>query len=158
MNIKRIFASVASVVLLSTTIIGLNPATTSAATSPCPYTKHKRVICVNKIHQKLVLFEYGKQVMMIDARFGKPSTPTREGTFKVYWKSKNHVSSLYGSAMPYSMFFSGGQAIHYSEDFAINGYYGASHGCVNVRDYKAVANLYNRTPVGTPVVVYKGIR
>ena len=36
--------------------------------------------------------------------------------------------------MPYAMFFSGGQAVHYSPDFAARGYNGASHGCVNVRN------------------------
>ena len=68
-------------------------------------------------------------------RFGASYTPTREGLFHVYLKDADHVSHLYGSAMPYSMFFSGGQAVHYSSDFAARGYAGASHGCVNVRDY-----------------------
>ena len=45
-------------------------------------------------------------------------TPTREGLFHVYLKDADHVSQLYGSSMPYSMFFSGGQAVHYSSDFA----------------------------------------
>jgi len=56
--------------------------------------------------------------------------------------------------MPYSMFFSGGQAIHYSSDFARRGYSGASHGCVNTRDYSRMRLLYNRTPVGTRVYIY----
>ena len=55
--------------------------------------------------------------------------------FHVGWKSRDHVSKLYDSAMPFAMFFSGGQAVHYSSDFAARGYSGASHGCVNVRDY-----------------------
>ncbi len=46
--------------------------------------------------------------------------------------------------MPFAMFFSGGQAVHYSSDFAANGYYGASHGCVNVRDYDGVAWLFDQ--------------
>ena len=33
-------------------------------------------------------------------------------------------------SMPFAMFFSGGQAVHYSPDFAAVGYAGASHGCV----------------------------
>ena len=77
-------------------------------------------------------------------RFGASSdTPTREGVFHVYLKDADHVSQLYGSAMPYSMFFSGGQAVHYSSDFAAVGYDGASHGCVNVRDYDGVAWLFS---------------
>jgi lipoprotein-anchoring transpeptidase ErfK/SrfK len=56
--------------------------------------------------------------------------------------------------MPYSMFFSGGQAVHYSSDFATYGYSGASHGCVNVRDYDEIATLYDLVDVGDTVVVY----
>src|SRR5690348_15631676 len=91
-----------------------------------------KAICIDKSTRKLVYMRNGRAVLMMDARFGAPSTPTREGTFKVYYKDANHVSSLYGSKMPYSMFFSGGQAIHYSIDFATYGYAHASHGCVNI--------------------------
>jgi lipoprotein-anchoring transpeptidase ErfK/SrfK len=56
--------------------------------------------------------------------------------------------------MPYAMFFSGGQAIHYSADFAANGYNGASHGCVNVRDRAAIARLFDLARVGDKVIVY----
>ena len=56
--------------------------------------------------------------------------------------------------MPFAMFFSGGQAVHYSPDFAAVGYAGASHGCVNVRDYQAVAGLFEQVQVGDRVVVY----
>ena len=91
----------------------------------------------------------------VDVRFGAEYTPTREGAFSVQFKSRDHVSSLYGSSMPFAMFFSGGQAVHYSSDFAARGYYGASHGCVNVRDYDAIAWLFDQVDVGDPVVVYR---
>ena len=55
-------------------------------------------------------------------RFGASYTPTREGLFHVGWKSRDHVSKLYDSSMPFAMFFSGGQAVHYSSDFAARGY------------------------------------
>ncbi len=58
--------------------------------------------------------------------------------------------------MPYAMFFSRGQAVHYSADFAARGYDGASHGCVNVRDRDAVAALFDQVRVGDKVVVYSG--
>ena len=73
------------------------------------------------------------------SRFGSDELPTREGAFSVYRKSRDHVSTLYDSSMPFAMFFSGGQAVHYSSDFAAVGYDGASHGCVNVRDYDGMA-------------------
>ena len=93
--------------------------------------------------------------MSLDVRFGSSETPTREGLFSVYRKSRDHVSTLYDSSMPFAMFFSGGQAVHYSSDFAARGYYGASHGCVNVRDYSAIATLFDEVPIGTKVVVYR---
>jgi lipoprotein-anchoring transpeptidase ErfK/SrfK len=44
--------------------------------------------------------------------------------------------------------------VHYSSDFAANGYDGASHGCVNVRDRGAVAAMYDQVNIGDKVVVY----
>ena len=92
--------------------------------------------------------------MTVDVRFGSSELPTREGVFSVYRKSRDHVSSLYHTSMPFAMFFSGGQAVHYSPDFAAHGYNGASHGCVNVRDYGAMASLFDQVPLGTRVVIY----
>ena len=91
----------------------------------------------------------------MDVRFGSYRTPTREGSFSVGWKSRNHFSKLYDTPMPYAMFFSGGQAVHYSADFAARGYSGASHGCVNVRNYTAIQWLFNQVRVGDRVVVYR---
>ncbi|HZX03782.1 L,D-transpeptidase [Kribbella sp.] len=113
-----------------------------------------RVLCINKKTRKLVYLVNGKPVQIMDVRFGAMKTPTRNGVFKVYRKSKNHVSTLYHSKMPYAMFFSGGQAVHYSSDFRARGYNGASHGCVNVRDKSKIAWVFARVHVGDKVVVY----
>ena len=115
-----------------------------------------RVLCINKKTRKLVYVVNGKPIQVADARFGARKTPTRNGVFKVYRKSKNHVSSLYHSPMPYAMFFSGGQAVHYSSDFKARGYNGASHGCVNIRDKKKIAWIFARIKIGDKVVVYSG--
>ncbi|GAA5144999.1 L,D-transpeptidase family protein [Nocardioides marinquilinus] len=113
-----------------------------------------RVLCIDKTSRTLRYVVDGAVVQTVDVRFGSESTPTREGAFSVTYKDADHVSSLYGSSMPYSMFFSRGQAVHYSSDFASVGYAGASHGCVNVRDYDALASLYDQVQVGDPVIVY----
>ena len=113
-----------------------------------------RIICVNKKTRKVVFMVNGKLQASGDARFGAPRTPTRNGSFKVYRKSKNHVSSLYKSPMPYAMFFSGGQAIHYSSDFKARGYNGASHGCVNMRNKTVIAWMFNHVRIGDKVLVY----
>lgn len=114
-----------------------------------------RAMCISKTTRKLVWVIDGEPQMTFDVRFGSELTPTREGQFQVEWKSRDHISTLYGSAMPYSMFFSGGQAVHYSADFARYGYNGSSHGCVNVRNYNGIAALYGQARVGDKVVVYQ---
>ncbi|TWD81557.1 lipoprotein-anchoring transpeptidase ErfK/SrfK [Kribbella amoyensis] len=113
-----------------------------------------RIICVNKKTRKVAFLYNGKLLATGDARFGAPRTPTRNGMFKIQRKSKNHVSSIYKSPMPYAMFFSGGQAIHYSADFRARGYNGASHGCVNMRDKNKIAWIFARAKVGDKVLVY----
>jgi peptidoglycan hydrolase-like protein with peptidoglycan-binding domain len=112
-------------------------------------------LCIDKTSDSLRWVVDGEVAMSLDVRFGSSETPTREGLFSVYRKSRDHVSTLYDSSMPFAMFFSGGQAVHYSSDFAARGYYGASHGCVNVRDYTAIATLFDEVPIGTKVVVYR---
>ncbi len=115
-----------------------------------------RVLCVDKSSRTVRWVIDGKVQQTLDARFGSTlnGTPTREGVFSVYLKSEHHVSKLYGSAMPFAMFFSGGQAVHYSSDFAAVGYNGASHGCVNTRDYAGIQWLYSQVRIGDRVVVY----
>ena len=119
-----------------------------------PRCRVGRVLCIDKTSQTLRWVVDGQVLKTVDVRFGASYTPTREGVFHVYAKSADHVSRLYGSEMPYAMFFSGGQAVHYSSDFAARGYAGASHGCVNVRDLGGVAWLFGQVHVGDTVVVY----
>lgn len=113
-----------------------------------------RALCIDKTSHTLRWVVDGKVRSTLAVRFGASYSPTREGLFHVGWKSADHVSKLYGSAMPFSMFFSGGQAVHYSSDFAARGYYGASHGCVNVRDYDGIRSLFSQVVLGDKVVIY----
>ena len=113
-----------------------------------------RALCIDKTSRTLRWVVDGKVRSTLAVRFGASYSPTREGLFHVGWKSADHVSKLYGSAMPFSMFFSGGQAVHYSSDFAARGYYGASHGCVNVRDYDGIRSLFSQVVLGDKVVIY----
>ncbi|WP_328319238.1 L,D-transpeptidase family protein [Streptomyces sp. NBC_00388] len=114
-----------------------------------------RVLCISKTSRTLRWVNDGKVLSTMDVRFGSQYTPTREGTFHIDFKSLHHVSTIYHTAMPYAMFFSGGQAVHYSSDFAARGYSGASHGCVNVRDKARIAALFGQARTGDKVVVYR---
>lgn len=113
-----------------------------------------RALCVDKSSNSVRWVVDGTTKLTLDARFGGDEYVTREGLFSVTHKSRDHVSSLYDTSMPFAMFFSGGQAVHYSPDFAASGYYGASHGCVNIRDYEEIAWLYDQVAIGDKVVVY----
>ncbi|MER7488537.1 L,D-transpeptidase family protein [Streptomyces sp. NPDC126497] len=125
------------------------------ADAPDPRCRTGRVLCISKSSRTLRWMIDGRTVSTTPVRFGSAYTPTREGVFHVYWKSRHHVSTLYDSPMPYAMFFSGGQAVHFSADFAARGYAGASHGCVNVRDEAAIARLYGQVREGDKVVVHE---
>ncbi|MFF7247705.1 L,D-transpeptidase family protein [Embleya sp. NPDC008237] len=117
-----------------------------------------RAICIDKRTDRLTWVIDGKAQYSTAVRFGSAETPTREGAFSINFKSRDHVSTLYHTPMPFAMFFSGGQAVHYSADFAAHGYNGASHGCVNVRDKGLVQQLFNETRVGDKVIVYRSAK
>jgi peptidoglycan hydrolase-like protein with peptidoglycan-binding domain len=124
----------------------------AAGLDPRCMTGH--VMCISKAARTLTWVIDGQPQMKLAVRFGSEYTPTREGVFSVFQKNRDWTSTLYGSKMPYSMFFSGGQAVHYSSDFAARGYAGASHGCVNVRDLGGIASLFDQVRLGDKVVVY----
>lgn len=116
-----------------------------------------KVLCADQSRRKVWYLENGKVVKEFDARFGAPSTPTRNANWRITRKVRDEVSYLYNMVpMPFSMYFSGGQAFHYSADFAKVGWNnarGGSHGCINLRDYAGAEYIFNRVPVGTLAIV-----
>jgi lipoprotein-anchoring transpeptidase ErfK/SrfK len=108
---------------------------------------------------------------------GKAGFSTPPGQYRVVWKHKDHISSVFGdyvdgagnvtksnvdsrkdrkppgshfdgARMPYAMFFRGGYAMH-------QGYvppYAASHGCIRLPEGMA-ERFFNAAEYGTPVVV-----
>ncbi|WP_341845959.1 L,D-transpeptidase family protein [Streptomyces curacoi] len=101
------------------------------ADKKCPVRAY-RVACVD-LDRQLTWVQDGKKVVFGPApiRSGRKGYGTRTGWHAVYWRHKNHVSTLYKSRMPYAQFFSGGQAFHgvYGNIFSPVG----SMGCVNMR-------------------------
>ncbi|MGA4539787.1 L,D-transpeptidase [Uniformispora flossi] len=135
------------------------PATTKPPAKPAgnldPRCMTGRAMCVDKTTRKLTWVVDGVPQYSFEVRFGSAELPTREGAFSVFQKSRDHVSTLYHTSMPFAMFFSGGQAVHYSPDFAKNGYNGASHGCVNVRNKALITQLFDTVRIGDKVIVYR---
>ena len=120
--------------------------------------KQKVALCASKKQKVLRYYKRGKLVAVFDARFGQenlPSKRTRVGNFRVHTKIANGKSDLSGTWMPWALYFSRSQAIHFSPGFRSVGYYGASLGCVNIRDFKGVKRLYKDVKIGTFVKVYK---
>lgn len=118
---------------------------------PRPCTDVPKAICLDTTQRLLRLVRDGEVVLTADARFGIPGERTRLGTFSVQRRSRDHFSRLYRTSMPLALFFSGGQAIHYSPFFARDGYAGGSHGCVNLRDRAIAQRVYDWAPLGTRV-------
>ncbi len=111
-----------------------------------------KVVCVDLTSQTVWIAEnrritFGPHPI----RSGRNGYETRTGVFKVYRKNIDHVSSIYGSPMPYAMFFSRGQAFHISDRYLYNQL--GSHGCVHVNS-RAIKVMWQRMPVGTTVHVF----
>lgn len=85
---------------------------------------------------------------------------TTTGSWYIFEKDKNYVSSEFDEPMPYAMKFgSRGQAIHQTDAAGIRSYmrvlstsYGGTHGCVGVREYSA-SKLYNWVEVNRTKVI-----
>lgn len=99
--------------------------------------------CYNRARHQVNLYHNGTLHNSWLVRGGSSSTRTRTGDFVVFRRDKDHYSNLFANApMPYSQFFSGGQALHGSRNM-MDPFVGHSHGCVNmyVEDARQLWNL-----------------
>ena len=99
--------------------------------------------CYDRWRHQVSLFHNGRMHNSWLVRGGSYDTKTRTGDFTVRWRSEHHRSRTFdGAPMPYSQFFSGGQALHGSRNM-MDPYEGHSHGCVNfwVEDARQLWNL-----------------
>jgi hypothetical protein len=98
----------------------------------CPDRTY-RVTCID-LDRQLLWVQRGGKVLFdpVPVRSGRDGEETRTGWHVIYWRNKDHVSTLYDNApMPYAQFFDGGQALHGRPDDLFDG--GGSAGCVNLR-------------------------
>ncbi|MFD7322250.1 L,D-transpeptidase [Streptomyces sp. NPDC059875] len=100
------------------------------AAGKCP-VKTYTVVCVD-LNRELLWVQKGRKVTfgVVNMRSGRPGYRTRTGWKTIYWRNKNHWSSIYKTPMPYAQFFDGGQAFHavYGQLATPTG----SRGCVNL--------------------------
>jgi hypothetical protein len=86
--------------------------------------------CYARNWHQVNLYHGGRLLNSWLVRGGGSTTPTRTGTFRVYYRDIDHISTLFDTPMPYSQFFSGGQALHGSR-LMMDPFVAHSHGCVN---------------------------
>ncbi|WP_225836014.1 L,D-transpeptidase [Streptomyces sp. NK08204] len=100
------------------------------AAKKCPVRSYK-VACVD-LNRQLTWVQKGSKVVFgpVPMRSGRKGHVTRKGWHTIYWRHKNHVSTLYHQPMPYAQFFDGGEAFHavYGSIYTTVG----SMGCVNL--------------------------
>lgn len=121
------------------------PALAADVRSLCPATA---VACVN-IDAKVAWLQHAGEVTYgpVPITTGMPGYETPPGTFWVLRKHVEHVSSIYGTPMPYSVFFT---------DYGIAFHQGSlqeqSHGCVHL-SWEAAEAFYNALDYGAEIVV-----
>jgi Putative peptidoglycan binding domain/L,D-transpeptidase catalytic domain len=108
--------------------------------------------CYDRTRHEVTVWRDGKLRNAWLVRGGGSDTPTRTGDFSVYYRDIDHVSGLYDSPMPYSQFFSGGEAFHGSGTM-VDPFTGHSHGCINmyVEDARQLWKLTAKAPLGVHV-------
>ncbi|OIV39239.1 hypothetical protein BIV57_01760 [Mangrovactinospora gilvigrisea] len=111
-----------------------------------------RIACVDLGAQRMWVQNGSKLVYgPVPIRSGRAAFPTRDGLFHVYWRDRHHWSTIYHVSMPYSQFFSGGQAFH-AVAMPLSTPPG-SHGCVNMT-FSGARGLWNVLHLKDPVYVW----
>ncbi|MCX5295720.1 L,D-transpeptidase [Streptomyces sp. NBC_00193] len=122
------------------------------AAGDCPVRPH-RVTCVD-LERQILWVQRGRTVVFppVPVRTGRDEEETRPGWHEIYWRSEDHVSTLYDdSPMPYAQFFDEGQALHGRPG---NLYaHGGSAGCVNLT-VPAARRLWDLLTEGDAVYVW----
>jgi lipoprotein-anchoring transpeptidase ErfK/SrfK len=111
-----------------------------------------KVVCVDLKSQTVWIAKRGVTTWgPYPIRSGRDGYETRKGLFHVQSKDIDHVSSIFGSPMPYAMFFSGGQAFHVSDRYLYDPL--GSHGCVHILP-RIAPEMWDLVHVGTAVQVF----
>jgi len=112
-----------------------------------------RVACVDLARQLTWELQQGEKVVLgpVPMRSGRAGYATRTGRHTIYWPHKHHVSALHNTPVPYSRFFSGGQAFHAVYETVCTTV--GSMGCVDLR-LKDARKLWDVLRTGDRVYVW----
>jgi hypothetical protein len=112
----------------------------------------KRVV-VHLGAQSISAYEGSREVMRCAVSTGGPGKATPTGHFRLGLKDPHHVSSIYGSPMPWAVHVTGGIYVHGSEWFSDTP---ASHGCIRLEmhgDVNWAEWFYDWSKPGTPITI-----
>jgi hypothetical protein len=98
----------------------------SAAAAGVPCTAAARACVKLSTNQAWLLSNGEVERGPVRVSHGRSGFRTPQGTFRVSFKSRDHVSSIYDVAMPYAVFFNGGIAFHQGSLRQ------KSHGCIHL--------------------------
>jgi len=140
----------AAAVVVPGVVLGV-PDGAEAASHVCP-TDRGRIACVDLTRQRMWV-QVGRRIVFgpVRVRTGRRGYVTRDGLWHVYWRDRHHYSTLYHVAMPWSQFFTGGEAFHgLNEPMSTPP---GSHGCVNMT-YADARRLWSVLKLHDPVKVF----
>lgn len=110
------------------------------------------VITVDLAAQTLSVFRNGYEIGATAILYGTDDKPTPLGTFPITMKDADHVSSIYGAPMPYTLRLTDdGVSVHGTE--VAWGY--ATHGCIGVPTAFAKL-LFREARIGDRVIITRG--
>ncbi len=121
-------------------------AAATQASNPCPASASA---CVDLANTQAWL-QSGGQITYgpVPITSGAAGSRTRTGTFAVFWKDRNHKSTLFNNApMPNSVFFDGDIAFHEGS------LYDQSNGCIHL-SWDASETFFDTLAVGDRVYVW----
>ncbi|MFD9487932.1 L,D-transpeptidase [Streptomyces sp. NPDC059991] len=125
---------------------------TPSGNGTCPH-REERLVCVDLARQPLWVRRDGKVIYpAVVVRTGRWGRQTRNGWHEITERRIDDHSEPYDNApMPYSRYFSGGQAFHGVHGDLFNG--GGSAGCINLR-LRDAQLLWNTTDLGDAVFIW----
>ena len=109
--------------------------------------------CYDRMRHQVTLWRGGRLWNTWLVRGGDRGMESDPGSYRVYMRDKDHVSGLYGSPMPFSQFYNGGEAFHGSPPM-VNPFVDHSHGCINMYVEDARQLWYLTVPKRLDVNVY----
>lgn len=118
-----------------------------------PFQVGEKRVKVDLQNQVLQAWQGGQLIYRWKVSSGREGKETPNGNYKAGKKEKMHISTIYGSPMPYSVHLAGNIFIHGS---TLIGSTPGSHGCIRlpVMTTRNVAEeFYNWIDIGTPVTV-----